>query len=220
MTDQQCIAYYRVSTQGQQRSGLGLEAQQKDVERYMTGKSLLNEYTDIESGKKSEDRPQLLAAIEQCKQDKAVLIIAKLDRLSRNVVFIAQLMESKVKFVCCDMPEADSFTIHIFAALAQKEREMTSIRTKAALKAAQDRGVKLGNPKADAAHCDRMRAAKKPKEYNISLMFVINQLREQNKSFGYIAAELNKQGFRTDRGNDYSATQVFRIFNAITNIPR
>lgn len=205
----QYVAYYRVSTLQQGRSGLGLDAQRSDVMKYTNG-SVVYEYTDIESGK-NNNRPELLKAIEHAKRLDCHLVIAKLDRLSRNSVFIGQLMESRVKFVCCDMPEADEFTIHIFAALAQKERKMISERTKNALEAAKKRGVKLGNPQADSVFMNRMRGMRKPKEYNKTVMFIINQLRPTH-SFEQIATELNSQGFKTFHGKEYSATTVFRMF--------
>jgi DNA invertase Pin-like site-specific DNA recombinase len=205
------VAYYRVSTLQQGRSGLGLEAQQSDVMKYTNG-SILAEYTDVESGKRSNNRPELLKAIKHAKEADATLVIAKLDRLSRNSVFIGQLMESRVKFVCCDMPEADEFTIHIFAALAQKERKMISARTKDALQVAKQRGVKLGNPQADKAFMDRIRAMRKPKEYDKTVLFIIEQLRPTH-SFAKIADELTRQEFKTYHGKNYCAKAVSRIFN-------
>lgn len=141
------IAYYRVSTTKQGVSGLGLEAQQSAVEQYAKGKyNIINSYVEIESGKRN-NRPKLLEALEECKRSNATLIIAKLDRLGRNVVFIASLMESKIDFVCVDNPHANKLMLHIMAAFAEHEREIISQRTKDALKAAKKRGTKLGNPK-------------------------------------------------------------------------
>src|SRR5213080_3501248 len=141
------IAYFRVSTDKQGKSGLGLEAQRNAVLDYLNGGrwSLVQEFVEVESGKHS-DRPQLTAALAACKKHKAKLVIAKLDRLSRNLAFIATLMESGVEFVAVDMPEANKLTVHILAAVAEHEREMISERTKAALKAAKARGTRLGNP--------------------------------------------------------------------------
>jgi DNA invertase Pin-like site-specific DNA recombinase len=139
------IAYYRVSTQRQGVSGLGLAAQREDVIRVFGNPEA--EYTEIESGK-NDDRPQLRVAMEHAKEIGATLVIAKLDRLSRKLSFIALLVESGVPFKCADMPGVDNFTIHILGAVAQRERELTSIRTKSALKILKDRGVKLGNPNA------------------------------------------------------------------------
>ncbi|MBX7222612.1 MAG: recombinase family protein [Blastocatellia bacterium] len=125
------IAYFRVSTQKQGQSGLGLEAQRRIVETTAKGGAVVAAYTDIESGRKN-DRPELLNALAHCRESGATLLIAKLDRLSRNVAFIANLMESGVDFIAGDMPTANKFTLHIFAALAKQEREMISARTKEA----------------------------------------------------------------------------------------
>src|SRR5262245_51095130 len=141
------IAYFRVSTDKQGKSGLGLEAQRKAVLNYLDGGSwsLAQEFVEIESGKHNE-RPQLVAALAACKKNKAKLVIAKLDRLSRNLAFIATLMESGVEFIAVDNPHANKLTVHILAAVAQHERETISERTKAALAAAKARGTRLGNP--------------------------------------------------------------------------
>jgi DNA invertase Pin-like site-specific DNA recombinase len=143
------IAYYRVSTDRQGRSGLGLDAQRSAVASYIDGvpeAQLLAEFTEIESGKKS-DRPELAAALALCKKHKAKLVIAKLDRLARNVYFVAGLMESGVDFVACDMPYANRFTVHIMAAVAEHEREMIAKRTKDALAEKKKQGIRLGNPR-------------------------------------------------------------------------
>src|SRR5215468_8449621 len=142
------VAYFRVSTERQGKSGLGLEAQRQAVLAYLNGGrwALVGEFTEIESGKRN-DRPQLAAALAACKKLKAKLVIAKLDRLGRNVAFIATLMESGVEFVAVDNPHANKLTVHILAAVAQHEREMIAQRTKDALQAAKARGVVLGNPR-------------------------------------------------------------------------
>jgi DNA invertase Pin-like site-specific DNA recombinase len=139
------IAYLRVSTDKQGERGYGLDAQRKAVADYLNGGSweLLGEYVEVESGKRS-DRPKLVEALAACKRQRARLVIAKLDRLSRNVAFIATLMDGKVDFVCCDFPTANRLTLHILAAVAEHEREMISQRTTAGLAAAKARGVKLG----------------------------------------------------------------------------
>src|SRR5262245_26576438 len=142
------VSYIRVSTDRQGKSGLGLEAQRKAVDDYLNGGSwkLAAEFVEIESGKRS-DRPQLMAALAACKKLRARLVIAKLDRLARNVNFISGLMETGVEFIAADMPFANKLTIHILAAVAEHEREAISARTKAALAAAKARGIKLGGPK-------------------------------------------------------------------------
>lgn len=139
------VSYLRVSTGKQGRSGLGLDAQRQAITDFLAGGKLVAEFVEIESGKR-DARPQLAAALHRAKVTGSKLLIAKLDRLSRRVSFIAQLQESGVKFVCCDMPEANEMTVHLFAAIAQHERNAISERTKAALAAAKRRGTKLGNP--------------------------------------------------------------------------
>ena len=142
------VAYFRVSTDRQGKSGLGLDAQRQAVMSYLDGGrwTLVAEFTEVESGKRDDNRPQLAAASAACKRQKARLVIAKLDRLSRNLAFIAALMESGVEFVAVDNPHMNKLTIHILAAVAEHEREMISERTKAALQAAKARGKVLGNP--------------------------------------------------------------------------
>src|SRR6478672_514371 len=142
------VAYYRVSTDRQGKSGLGLDAQREAVTSYLNGGSwqLVQELTEVESGKHA-DRPQLAAALAACKKHKAKLVIAKLDRLSRNLAFIATLMDSGVEFVAVDNPHANKLTVHILAAVAQREREAIAQRTRDALQAAKARGKRLGNPR-------------------------------------------------------------------------
>ena len=141
------INYYRVSTAKQGRSGLGLDAQRSAVEAFCASRGWvkLEEYKEQESGKRN-DRPELAKALHHAKVSGATLVIAKLDRLSRNVAFLAQLQEAGVDFVAADMPDANELTIHIMAAMAQAERKAISKRTKEALAAAKARGTKLGNP--------------------------------------------------------------------------
>src|SRR5580698_10557186 len=142
-----------------------MDAQREAVGRYVQSRGqIVAEYIEVESGKKHTNRPQLLAALAECRKRRAVLVIARLDRLARNVAFIANLMNSDVEFVAVDMPQANRLTIHILAAVAEHEREMISLRTKAALAAAKARGIKLGNPRyhealARARHDDRMASA-------------------------------------------------------------
>ncbi len=143
MTSVIYVAYYRVSTERQGQSGLGLEAQRKAVLDHLNGGTLLDSFTEVESGRRN-DRPELAKALDLCRRRKATLVIAKLDRLARNVAFIANLMDANVEIVAVDMPQANRLTLHIMAAMAEHEAQAVSQRTKAALQATKDRGRKLG----------------------------------------------------------------------------
>lgn len=208
----QYVAYYRVSTDRQGRSGLGLDAQRALVASYTQGRGdILAAFTEIESGR-TADRPQLLAALARCRQMKARLVIAKLDRLSRNVAFIANLMDSGVDFVACDMPEANRLTLHILAAVAEHEREMTSKRTREALAAAKARGQQLGNPSpAAAAAQGRAVASAKLATYQATIRPVIAELHRQGLSLSAIARELNRRGVPTARNRQWAA-QTVRLY--------
>ena len=161
------VAYYRVSTDRQGRSGLGLEAQQKAVRDYLNGGAweLVGEFVEVESGKHA-NRPELARALEACRKQKAKLVIAKLDRLSRNLAFIATLMDAGVEFVAVDNPHASRLTLHILAAVAEHERVAISERTKAALAAAKARGTRLGTPDPKGA-VKRMHNALKAKTSSV-----------------------------------------------------
>ncbi len=146
------VPYYRVSTSGQARSGLGFDAQRAAVAQYCSGRdcNIVGEFTEVESGKLNT-RPELAKALHLAKVTGATLVVAKLDRLSRNVAFLAALQDSGARFIAADMPEANELTVHIMAAVAQAERKAISRRTKEALAAAKVRGAKLGNPNGAAA---------------------------------------------------------------------
>lgn len=147
----QYVAYYRVSTDKQGIKGLGMDAQREAVSHFIAGKGeLAAQYIEVESGRKN-DRPQLHLALAECRKRRAVLVIAKLDRLGRNVAFISALMDGGVDFLCCDNPHTNRLMLHMLAAFAEHEREQISQRTKAALAAAKARGTKLGNPRAAEA---------------------------------------------------------------------
>jgi DNA invertase Pin-like site-specific DNA recombinase len=210
------ISYLRVSTHQQGQSGLGIEAQRKAVEDYLNGGrwTLLREYVEVESGKRS-DRPQLLAALAHAKATGATLVIAKLDRLARNVAFISNLMESGVEFVAADLPMANRLTVHVLAAVAEHEREMISQRTKAALAAAKARGVKLGNPNGARALRGRGNAAavaagKAAADAHMErVMPVIEDIRAAGVISLYgIATELNLRGVLTAHGGSWYPTTV------------
>src|SRR3954453_13853483 len=152
------VAYYRVSTDRQGQSGLGLDAQRAAVAGFAGARELVAEFTEVESGRRN-DRPQLAAALELCRRQRAMLVIAKLDRLARNVAFIANLMERGVEFVGVDMPYPNKRTLHILAAVAEHEREMISVRTKIALAAYKARGgKKLGRPDRETRHMHKARS--------------------------------------------------------------
>lgn len=143
------IAYYRVSRKIQGISGLGLSAQKTSVTKYVSGQEgiILKEFTEIETGTNKRDRIEIHNAIQLAKKENAILVIAKLDRLARNVSFVSSLMDAGIEFLAVDMPSANNFTIHIFAALAEQEAKLISTRTKLALAELKSSGKKLGNPK-------------------------------------------------------------------------
>ena len=215
------IGYLRVSTEKQGQSGLGIEAQRKAIEDYLNGGrwELLAEYVEIESGKRS-DRPELSKALAQSKARGATLVIAKLDRLSRNVAFISNLMESGVEFVAADMPMANRLTVHVLAAVAEHEREMISQRTTAALAAAKVRGVKLGNPNGARAlrglgNAHAIVGAKAKADAHMARVVpVIETIRGDGAtSLRGIAEELNRQGILTARGGRWYATTVKNLLD-------
>jgi DNA invertase Pin-like site-specific DNA recombinase len=214
------IAYYRVSTIKQGQSGLGLEAQRQAVLRYTGGEAgILLEFTDIESGK-NDNRPELMKAIEAAQKHQLTLVIAKLDRLSRNLTFISMLMDAHVKFVCCDMPQANEFTIHIFAALAQQERKMISERTKAALQSKKLQGVKLGKPEnltelATARGLMIRQANARSHKGNRQASELINFYRAQGLTYASIAERLNELGYKTRRGKSFHPQTVHMLFNRV-----
>jgi DNA invertase Pin-like site-specific DNA recombinase len=209
------VAYYRVSTARQGRSGLGLEAQRAAVLAFINGNAeLVAEFTEVESGKHAH-REELKKAIAACKKQKAKLVIAKLDRLSRNLAFIATLMESGVQFVAADMPEANELTVHIMAAMAQYEGKQISKRTKDALAAAKKRGVRLGNP-------DIIIIAKRGREalkanarrFAANVRPIIEEImRAGVTSHNAIAAKLNERNVRTARGGVWTHVQVGAILH-------
>jgi DNA invertase Pin-like site-specific DNA recombinase len=212
------VAYFRVSTDKQGKSGLGLEAQRKAVHDYLNGGtwSLVDQFTEVESGKHNK-RPELVKALAACKRQKARLVIAKLDRLSRNLAFIATLMDSGVEFVAVDNPHANKLTVHILAAVAQHEREMIAQRTKDALQAAKARGVVLGNPRlADV----RSRAVASVKADAVRFAKNVAPIIREIQSTGVashrgIAKSLNARGVATARGGEWTAVQVASILRRV-----
>jgi DNA invertase Pin-like site-specific DNA recombinase len=208
------VSYLRVSTDKQGASGLGLEAQRKAVADYLNGGkwTLAVEFVEVESGKRS-DRPQFAAALAACRKHKAKLVVAKLDRLARNVLFISKLMESGVEFVAADMPFANKLTIHILAAVAEHEREQISDRTKRALAAAKARGKVLGGPKlAEASAKGSAANREKAHIFAANTRPVIEQIRKSGiTTLRGIAAALNARGVPTARGGTWTPVQIMAI---------
>ena len=212
------VAYERVSTARQGRSGLGLEAQRKAIDDYATatGALVLGRFTEVESGGRN-DRPELDAALNLAKLTGATLIIAKLDRLSRNAAFLLTLRDAGVRFLACDMPEANDLTVGIMALVAQQEREAISRRTKEALAAAKARGVKLGNPNGAAAlrrvgkggTALRATVSANANTFARDLSPVIAALRASgHTTLRAIAAELNARGIQTRQGGNWHVSNV------------
>lgn len=215
------VSYIRVSTARQGASGLGLEAQQEAVARFLNGGSweLVAEFQEVETGKGADalsKRPQLRAALDACCKHGATLVIAKLDRLARNVHFVSGLMESKVKFVACDMPEANELTIHIMAAFAEHEAKRISQRTKDALAIAKARGVKLG--KEGAANL-RPNVEQRQADADVfvnKLRPIFNGMAARKLSQRAMVTELNQVGVPAPRGGKWHLSQIQR---ALARLP-
>jgi DNA invertase Pin-like site-specific DNA recombinase len=208
------VAYYRVSTERQGDSGLGLDAQRKLVADYLNGGNwtLSAEFTEVESGKRS-DRPQLAAALAMAKRLRAKLIVAKLDRLSRNVSFISALMDSGVEFIAADMPFANKMTLQVLAVFAEHERDVISARTKQALAAAKERGVQLGGPKRLEASALGVAANKANAErFSANVLPIIREIQASGvTTLRGVARALNARGVRSARGAPWSVEAVSNI---------
>ena len=215
------VAYYRVSTTAQGQSGLGLDAQKESVHAYIksVGGSLVSEYREVESGALAE-RVEMRAALKLCRAQKAMLVIAKLDRLARSVHFISELLESGVEFVAADMPHANKLTIHIIAAVAEHEREVIAQRTRASLAAAKARGVRLGNPNAaQQSWLAALETKKQADAFASRLAPIINAHRNDGlDSYSKLAAALDKQGVQTQRGGSWTAAGVRNIVKRLEGI--
>lgn len=206
------IAYYRVSTDRQGRSGLGLEAQRAAVSAHLGNHHTLEaEFTEVESGKRN-DRPELMKALAECKKHRARLIIAKLDRLARNLHFISGLMESGVEFTACDVPGANRMMLQILAVFAEHEREMISKRTKEALAAAKARGQILGNPNPRPASLlgNKVRQVAADK-FAETVRPSVQSLKSQGLSLRKIAIEMNNREIKTVRGRIWYASTVRNV---------
>lgn len=215
------VAYERVSTARQGQSGLGLEAQRRQIAEFATtrGAEVLARFTEVESGRKA-DRPELAKALHHAKVTGATLVIAKLDRLSRNAAFLLALRDSGVKFVAVDMPEANDLTVGIMALVAEAEREAISRRTKEALASAKARGVKLGNPNGAASlrragkggAALRATVAANADQFAKDLAPVIADIKAAgHTSLRAVAAELTARGIRTRRGGRWGVGNVREV---------
>jgi DNA invertase Pin-like site-specific DNA recombinase len=212
------VSYLRVSTQRQGQSGLGLSAQREAVTRYLAGlkagSELISEFVEVETAKHSnalERRPQLRDALELCRKERATLLIAKLDRLARNVHFVSGLIESNVSFVAVDMPQANKVMLQMHAVMAEWERDQISARVKAALAQAKLRGVVLGSagPRNLRSNTEARRQA--ANEHAKRLEHVLRDMSARGLSVIEQAQELNRLGIRAPKGGEYGATQVRRI---------
>ena len=214
------VAYYRVSTKQQHRSGLGIEAQRAAVARFAEAEHLrlIAEYVEAESGKGADAldrRPQLAAALAKARAAKCPVIVSKLDRLSRDVAFISGLMAQRVPFIVAELgPDADPFMLHLYAALAEKERRLISSRTKAALGIKRAQGVKLGNPRniRAAGELGRQALVSAADQFTRDKLPAVNAIRNAGTtSLGGIAQALNKQGIRTARGKRWHVSSVANL---------
>lgn len=221
------ICYYRVSTKKQGKSGLGLDAQRTICENYVENQKgiIVNSFVEVESGK-NDNREQLHTAIAECKQTNSTLLIAKLDRLSRNVEFIFSLKNSGVNFTCVDLPELNTMTLGIFSTFAQSERERISERITVALAEKKKKGVKLGKPenlsnnfeKAYSNSLTTRQSNAVNNENNRKAGLLIVSLRSGGKTWKDIAEILNDNGFKTRKNNMFQITQVVRLYNRYSNI--
>ena len=208
------VSYYRVSTDKQGLQGNGIEAQKQSVARYLASLDCehLGSFEEVESGANNR-RPMLQAAMQLAKSKKAVLLIAKLDRLSRNAAFLLQLQDSGVDFVACDMPNADKLSVGIIALLAQRERELISERTKAGLAVAKSRGARLGNPNPESALKKAQEVIQQRKQGFVqSALKSIREIQGTGiASLNRIADCMNKRGEKSSRGGQWTATAIKRV---------
>lgn len=216
------IAYYRVSRKEQGLSGLGLAAQESSVVKYVASQdgTILKEYTEIETGTNKRQRVQIHKAIQMAKNEGAVLVIAKLDRLARNVSFVSSLMDAGIEFVAVDMPSANNFTIHIFSALAEQEAKLISTRTKQALAELKKKGVKLGNPNnlTNEARNKGVKAIKDNalnNDRNRQAQSIINNCKEKGMTYRDIADYLNGLNFKTRYGKQFLPSTVHQLYNRV-----
>ena len=216
--DIQYVAYLRVSTQKQGYSGLGVEAQQQLIRNYLSDKIPIAEYIEVESGRKTDKgRPKLKEALEVCRKTGGTLIVAKIDRLARNLAFLSQLLESDVDIVFCDFPQANKMVLHILAAISQYEAELIATRTKQALAAKKAKGCTLGNPEhligkldeavAKSVETNKRKAEENPNNKRAAAMLKV--LAKEGRTLQEMADYLNEQGFTTSKGYRFSRSSVY-----------
>ena len=209
------VSYLRQSTKKQSLSNLGIEAQREIIQKHLGQILPIAEFVETESGKKT-DRPKLAEALELCRKTKSTLIVAKLDRLSRNVAFTSKLLESDVEIKFCDFPEANRLVLHIIASIAEYEAGLISTRTKQALKAKKARGVRLGKPEnlvnnlgkaiSNSNHTNRQKALEN--DNNRRAIAMLKVMATQDHSLSEMARRLNEEGFVTSQGKQFTAWQV------------
>ena len=207
------VFYLRVSTSKQGVDGNGIQHQMTVVNRFAeaNGGEIVGQFIEVESGGKTDsERPQLAAALEKCKKENAVLVCSKIDRLSRNAEFLLRLMNSKVEFVCCDIPNCDRFTISLFAILAEKEKNMISERTKNALKMVKARGIKLGSPNPELSVTKMNEGARKGRiEFKNRIIPIINEIKSTGiGTLQGVADCLNRRGISTRNGKQWYPAQI------------
>ena len=217
------VAYYRVSTQKQGRSGLGLEAQKQAVKDFLSqfGGELTAEYMEVESGK-NPDRPEFTQAAEYAELSNGVLLVAKLDRLSRDLHFVTSLQKRGIRFKLCDLPEIDQLTIHILAAMAEHEAKMIATRTKQAMAQAKEKGIVLGNPNLaqvrnkNVSNANRART-KIQSDWKMKVLKVINNIKvnQQLLTCQDIADELNRRGLSSQRGKPFTIPIVSSLMKEV-----
>ncbi len=220
MEETRYCAYLRVSTSRQGASGLGLQAQQEIIRKYLNGNSPIAEFIEVESGRKS-DRPKLHEALELCKKKKATLIVAKMDRLSRNVAFTSQLLDSGIEIVFCDFPKANRLVLTIISAISEYEAGLIRQRTKAALQVKKEQGYQLGKPEnlkqnldkaiANSRKTNQEKARNNPN--NKRAVAILRGLVNKTTNYSKMARVLNDEGFLTSRGGRFSSKQVSILLN-------